>query len=172
MSENSISENIINKPSSESSIESINESEILFPHDKMRPIQDEVVKVILNQLKYSKNALIHAPTGLGKSAASLAPALTLALKQKKTIFFLTSKNTQHKIAIDTLKLIREKFSIKLRATDLVGKKWMCIQPGISLLSSNEFNEYCRAMREDKKCEFFENIKSGESLSPKSKLPSL
>jgi len=135
----------------------------------MRPIQEEVVDLIAKELETKNSVVIHAPTGLGKTAASIAPALTLALEQNKTVFFLTSKNTQHKIAVDTLQKIKEKFNIKIKATDIVGKKWMCIQPGISLLSSNEFNEYCKTLREDKKCAFFENVKKGESLTPKSKI---
>lgn len=144
-------------------------SKLLFPHNQMRPIQEEVVDLIAKELETKNSVVIHAPTGLGKTAASIAPALTLALEQNKTVFFLTSKNTQHKIAVDTLQKIKEKFNIKIKATDIVGKKWMCIQPGISLLSSNEFNEYCKTLREDKKCAFFENVKKGESLTPKSKI---
>ena len=143
--------------------------EILFPHETMRPIQKEVIELIFEELKDKHSTIIHAPTGLGKTAASLAPALTLALKENKTVFFLTSKNTQHKIAVQTLRKIKEKFNINLKATDIIGKKWMCIQPGIQLLSSTEFNEYCKALREDKKCAYFENLKKGESLSPMTKL---
>ena len=144
-------------------------SKLLFPHEEMRPIQEEVVNLIAKELETKNSLVIHAPTGLGKTAASLAPALTLALEQNKTVFFLTSKNTQHKIAVDTLQAIKKRFNIDIKATDIVGKKWMCIQPGIQLLSSNEFNEYCRTLREDKKCAFFENVKKGESLTPKSKI---
>ncbi len=144
-------------------------SELLFPHDEIRPIQEEVIKIISDSLAKKNSLVIHAPTGLGKTAASLAPALTFALDNDKTIFFLTSKNTQHQIAVDTLRAIKNRFDLKIVSTDVVGKKWMCIQPGISLLSSNEFNEYCRALREDHKCEFFERLRQGDSLSPKTKV---
>ena len=96
----------------------------LFPHESVRPIQDEVVKLIANQISSSSHAVIHAPTGLGKTAASLAPALKEALDTGKTVFFLTSRNTQHKIAIDTLKAIRDRHNIPIQATDFVGKKCM------------------------------------------------
>ncbi|MGM5480856.1 MAG: ATP-dependent DNA helicase [Nanobdellota archaeon] len=140
----------------------------LFPHENVRPIQDEVIKVIADQLESKSNAVIHAPTGLGKTAASLAPALKNALDTGKTVFFLTSRNTQHKIAIETLKEIKQKHNIEVKATDFVGKKWMCLQAGVNLLSSSEFTEYCRALREDKKCNFYERVKNGEKLTVESK----
>lgn len=145
------------------------EHNILFPYDSMRPIQEEMIKSILGEIEKKGNAIIHAPTGLGKTAASLAPTLKHALENNKTVFFLTPRNTQHRIAIQTLKEISSKHHIKIKGTDIVGKKWMCIQPGVSILPTNEFNEYCRAMREDKKCEYFENLKNGEALSAESQI---
>lgn len=140
-------------------------SQVFFPHESMRPIQKEIVKLISDQVDKGEDIIIHAPTGLGKTAASIAPTLIQALDKGKTIYFLTSKNTQHKIAVETLKAIRNKFNIDLKGTDIVGKKWMCIQPGVSLLGNSEFNEYCRTLREERKCEYFENLKEGEKLSP-------
>lgn len=140
-------------------------SKVLFPHESMRPIQKEIVKLISEKVDRGEDIIMHAPTGLGKTAASIAPTLIQALDKGKTIYFLTSKNTQHKIAVETLKAIRDKFHIALKGTDIVGKKWMCIQPGVTLLGNSEFNEYCRTLREEKKCEFFESLKEGEKLSP-------
>ncbi len=138
--------------------------DVLFPHDEMREIQEEMVNLVQSCVKSKKNAIIHAPTGLGKTAASISPIIKEALDQNKTIFFLTSRNTQHKIALDTVKQIKDKFNIPIQATDFIGKKWMCIQPGVQLLKNNEFGEYCRALREDGQCPFFEAMKNGEKLS--------
>lgn len=142
---------------------------VLFPHDIIRPIQDEMIRLIDEQVKIGGHAIIHAPTGLGKTAASIAPVIRQALDQGKTIFFLTPRNTQHRIAIDTVRAIKGKYNIDIRGTDIVGKKWMCIQPGVTMLATNEFNEYCRALREDKKCSFYEDLKSGEKLTPKTQM---
>ncbi len=51
----------------------------LFPYDKIRPEQDNLVKDITNSLEKKKNLIIHAPTGLGKTVAALAPCLEFAL---------------------------------------------------------------------------------------------
>ncbi|MGM5480094.1 MAG: ATP-dependent DNA helicase [Nanobdellota archaeon] len=136
----------------------------LFPHDEIRPIQDEIITTIANSISEKNHAVLHAPTGLGKTAGSLSPALKEALDTGKTVFFLTSRNTQHKIAIETLQAIKKKHSVKIKATDFVGKQWMCIQSGVSVLSSTEFGEYCRALREDHKCMFYERVKKGDSLT--------
>jgi DNA excision repair protein ERCC-2 len=140
-----------------------------FPYDIIRPIQDEMISLIQKEIKNKNNIILHAPTGLGKTAGSLAPVIKYAIENNKKVFFLTSRNTQHKIALDTIKQIKDKFNLPLQATDFVGKKWMCIQPGVQLLKSNEFNEYCKALREDSQCVFFEQMKAGDKLSPTAKI---
>ena len=59
--------------------------EILFPHENMRPIQEELVKEVYEAIENKKDLIAHAPTGLGKTAASLAPALTQSIKKNLTI---------------------------------------------------------------------------------------
>ncbi len=144
-------------------------STVLFPHKTLRPVQEDMVHLITREIGNNNNVVVHAPTGLGKTAASIAPTLTQALDKGKTIFFLTSKNTQHKIAVETLQKIAQRHNIPIRSADIVGKKWMCLQPGISMLPTGEFNEYCRNLREEKNCEFYENLKQGEQLTPNAKL---
>jgi len=82
--------------------------ELLFAFDSIRESQNELIISIDNAIKGKRNLVVHAPTGLGKTAASLGPALAYAVENDKTVFFLTSRHTQHKIAIDTLRLIKEK----------------------------------------------------------------
>ena len=141
---------------------------LLFPHDEIRPIQKDMVDAIVENLG-KHHLVLHAPTGLGKTAASLAPTLTQALASGKTVFFLTSRNTQHKIAIDTVRSIVQKHDKKILATDIVGKQHMCIQPGVGAMKSGEFHEYCRTLREHKKCEFYDNLKKGEKNTPETEV---
>lgn len=112
--------------------------------------------------------LAHAPTGLGKTAAALSPALAYALEHKKVVFFLTSRHTQHKIAIETLAAIRAKHGISFGCTDLIGKKWMCLVPGISTLHSGDFGEYCRKVREENSCGFYSATKENSKLTIRAK----
>jgi DNA excision repair protein ERCC-2 len=142
--------------------------ELLFPYTKQREHQDQLVKAALHAFEAKKHLLVHAPTGLGKTAAALAPALTVALKENKHVFFLTARHTQHLLALKTLHDIESKHNIKIPVLDLIGKKWLCLQPGAERLYSNEFMEYCRKLREDKACTYYENLRKGQDVSPRAK----
>jgi len=132
--------------------------ELLFPHKEVREIQDELIEDVDECIRQGKNLIAHAPTGLGKSAATIPIALSHALKKGLTVFFLTSRHTQHAIAIDTLKRIKKEHNSNFISTDIIGKKWMCPIPGTDQLYSNEFSEYCKHQREKGLCEFYINSK--------------
>ncbi|MBD3249211.1 DEAD/DEAH box helicase [Candidatus Woesearchaeota archaeon] len=144
-------------------LSSMNAEEIFFPHSKIRDKQTQLVQDIHDCIKDKKNLVAHAPTGLGKTAAALAPALFYAMKKDLTIFFLTSKHTQHQIAIETLKIMKQKHKLDFRTADLIGKQSMCPVPGVRELYSNEFYEYCKTQKEENKCEHHTNTrkKSGK-----------
>jgi len=136
-----------------------------FPHDNVREIQEDLIKDVVQCFKDKKHMIVHAPTGLGKTAAALPPALEYAKKHKLTVFFLTSRHTQHKIGVDTLKDIKKKHGVTIRAVDLIGKKWMCSKT-VELLHSGEFADYCKKLREDDNCEFYNNTKKDNKPTPK------
>jgi len=141
----------------------------LFPYEKIRKVQDDFIKNVEQALIDKKNLIVHAPTGLGKTAGVMAPALEFAIENDLTILFLTSRHTQHHLAIETLKDIKKKHDVEIVAADIIGKKWMCLQPGTDRLFSGEFNEYCKKMREDKTCEFYVNTRDNMKLTQKAKL---
>ncbi len=141
---------------------------MLFPYKNVRKEQDKLIKLVEDVINRNSNLIAHAPTGLGKTVATLAPALDYAIRNDMSILFLTSRHTQHLIALETLKLIKEKFKQDIVVTSMVGKKWLCVQPGVATLRSSEFNEYCRKVREDNKCNFYLNTKKGD-LTLKAKL---
>ncbi len=141
--------------------------DFLFPHPEYRKIQGAFMNQVYSAIQNKGQLLVHAPTGIGKTASALSPALTYVLKEKKnkTIFFLTSRNTQHLIAIETLKKIKKKFGIELIAVDIIGKKNMCNQAGINLFRSNEFVEFCKDLREKGKCSYYESLRTKGKISP-------
>jgi len=136
----------------------------LFPYAKVRKVQREMINSIKEALELKKHVLIHAPTGIGKTVAALAPCLSFALKNKKTLFFLTSKHMQHLLAINTLKDIKKKYDIDFLAVDLIGKKYLCSVKGIDSLNANEFNDFCKKQREEKLCLFYNKTKKDGKLS--------
>lgn len=140
----------------------------LFPHDKIRLGQDQLIKDIEKALEGKRVILAHAPTGLGKTASALSVALSYALKENKKIFFLTNRHTQHQIAVNTLKLIKRKKGTNISCVDLIGKRWMCNQE-ISKLFGNEFNEFCKTIVEKGECEFYNNVKNKKELTVEAKM---
>jgi len=141
----------------------IDQKEILFPHDKIRDIQDTVVSDVYEAIKNKQNIIIHAPTGIGKTASVLAPALSFAMNRDLVVFFLTSRQTQHKIAVDTLKQIKKKYGDNFGVADIIGKKWMCLQE-LEALNSGDFIDYCKKLRDEDQCEFYLNTRK-KSMSP-------
>lgn len=99
--------------------------------------------------------IAHAPTGIGKTVAALVPSLQYALENEKTVFFLTSKRSQHKIAIDTLRLIKQHATLNFVAVDITSKQSMC--PRATLIYREYyslFSEFCRSERRNKRCRYF------------------
>ena len=146
----------------------------LFPYEKIREEQKKLIEDVCTALEHHKHLLAHAPTGLGKTAAVLAPALNHVLEQKEqnqknlVIFFLTARHTQHAIALETIRQIKQKYALTIDVCDIIGKKHMCIQPGASLLPGSDFTEFCKKVREDGTCEFYLNCRGGKT-NPETKL---
>ena len=140
----------------------------LFPHDEIRPEQGKLLNAVKKAIVAKRNIIVHAPTGLGKTAATITPALEYAIENGLTVFYLTSRHTQHKIVIDTLRKIKEKSKISFTAADIIGKKNMCSMQGAQLMHSSDFSEYCRTAREKGTCSFYEMTKKGQGLTFDSK----
>ena len=138
-----------------------------FPHDVIRSGQDELIKDIQTAFKEKKILLAHAPTGLGKTAGALSVAVEQALEHKKTIFFLTNRHTQHRIAVETLKKMKQKTGEPLLCIDLIGKKWMCNQD-VAGLFGTEFNEYCKHVVEKGECEFYNRVHDKKEFTVEAK----
>jgi len=135
--------------------------DIYFPHEEIRPVQDELIEKVLFALNNKKNIIVHAPTGMGKTAATIAPTLAFTKTKDLTIFFLTSRHTQHKIVVDTLRDIKKKYSLKFIASSIIGKKWMCLMPNTASMRSSDFAEFCKVLRKDDKCEFYLNSRQNK-----------
>ncbi len=138
--------------------------EIYFPHSEIREEQSKLILDIKSALQNKHHIIAHAPTGLGKTAAALAPAIFHAIKNNLTIFFLTSRHTQHMIAVETINKIKRKYDLQITVADIIGKKWMCAMPAVTTLTSSDFSEFCKSVREHDKCEFYLNTRAKNSLS--------
>ncbi|MFH1133069.1 MAG: ATP-dependent DNA helicase [Nanoarchaeota archaeon] len=134
-----------------------------FAHASLRRGQHEMMAAVKEALQAKEKILIQAPTGIGKTAAVLAPALPFIKEQGLTIFFLTSRHTQHEIVMETLRKMRERHGIQINAASVIGKRWLCGQKGAETLHNRDFLEYCHALREDNKCSFY--LKASKKKDP-------
>lgn len=141
---------------------------MLFPFDNPRKVQSKMMEDVAKAISEKKHVIAHAPTGLGKSAASIAPALSYALEHGKNVIFLTPKHTQHFIVIETLAKIRDKFKINVNAVDFIGKKWMCLVPGVQTLTSKDFSEFCREAKLEERCPFYKNMRKKTEITPEAR----
>jgi len=130
---------------------------IYFRHEKIREGQKQLIQDALKVIKEQKNLIAHASTGIGKTDASISAALKYAIDNKKTIFFLTPKISQHKIALKVIKELTEKYELNETAVDIVGKKNMCADKEITIKETDDFYELCRKRRTKGKCPYYENI---------------
>jgi len=97
-------------------------NELGFPFAAMRPFQKEMVDAVGRAVHQSEALLVAAPTGVGKTMASLFPALRESLKLGKKLFYLTSKTLQQEIAVDALKMLNDG---SFRVLRIRSKKKMC-----------------------------------------------
>src|SRR3989344_8349644 len=142
-------------------------NDILFPYEVIRKTQDNFINDVLECLNSKKHLIAHVPTGIGKTAGALAPLLKYAIDNKLTIFFLTPKHTQHKIVIETLRLIKEKYKIEVIVADFIGKRHMCLHDNASSMGNAEFHDFCNNLVENRTCEFYEKFHMNkESYFPK------
>ncbi len=137
---------------------------LYFPFEKVRPIQKRLMSEVHKAVINGNHLVVHAPTGIGKTAAVISPALKYALDNKKRVFFLTSRHTQHRIVIETVKKLSKRHSLQIKAVDIIGKQWMCAQEVANKLSSADFYEYCKAIRKENQCSYFSNLKLSRELS--------
>ncbi len=132
-----------------------------FRFDAPRKNQERMMLDIYAALSQKKSIFVNAPTGIGKTDASISAALRFALESNLDVFFLTPKNSQHKIAMDVLSGLRKKSGIELKYVDVVGKRNMCVNPDVNLIEGEAFYKTCEQKMKNKKCKFFENCKGME-----------
>jgi DNA excision repair protein ERCC-2 len=96
--------------------------ELPFPHPELRPSQEEIGDAVSEALADKRHLLVRAPTGCGKTAAVLHPAVRAALGKGQRIFFLTAKTLQQRIAVDTAQAMQEGL---FRSLQLRAKSKMC-----------------------------------------------
>jgi len=106
-----------------------------FPHASPRPIQRQIMEAVDHAVRSHEVLLAEAPTGSGKTAAALHPALAAGLESGRQVVFLTSKTLQQKMAVSALTAMNERgfHTLQVRA-----KEKMCANDRILC-----HEEFCR-----------------------------
>lgn len=79
---------------------------LVFPYPAWRPGQRDMAAAVYSSIRHKRRLFASMPTGCGKSAAALFPALkALATGATKQIYYLTARTTQRQGPIDALELL-------------------------------------------------------------------
>jgi len=97
----------------------------LFPFEEVRDRQDELIEASEDALDREGNLVAHAPTGLGKTAGTVTPAIEKAREEDKKVFFLTPRHSQHQIALETVREMNNRHGENIVSVDLIGKDHLC-----------------------------------------------
>ncbi|MHB8585397.1 MAG: ATP-dependent DNA helicase [Thermoplasmatota archaeon] len=133
----------------------------LFPYDEVRPGQGQFLIDAFSVFEGRGHLLANAPTGIGKTVSSLVAAIAAARGAKKRVLFLTSKQTQHRLAVDTLAAIRDVSGEELVVVDLISKRDMCPRSEARSLPAKGFAEFCAREQATKACAHFRNSLKSE-----------
>lgn len=125
----------------------------LFPYDTIRAGQKRFTRDVTMAVQRGRHLVAEAPTGIGKTAASIAPALQAAIEQQRTVLFLTSRQSQHHIAVQTLRQIQERRGARFMLVDLVSKRDMCLREEAAEMHPGRFPDFCAMETRQKTCRF-------------------
>lgn len=125
---------------------------IPWPFDRVREGQAEFLADARRAIADGRHLLAHAPTGIGKTAVALVASLEFALHTNKLVLFLTSRQSQHRIAIETVRWIEAK-GPRIATVDLIAKQSMCLQESAPAYG-RAFHEFCDHKVKSRTCAFF------------------
>ncbi|MBO5551800.1 MAG: ATP-dependent DNA helicase [Lachnospiraceae bacterium] len=97
-----------------------------FPYE-YRPGQKELASDVYKTIYHKKKLFLEAPTGTGKTLATLYPAIKASGEGLASyLFFLTAKNIGAKAADDALELMRARGGLRLKSVNIIGKDRACL----------------------------------------------
>ena len=101
-----------------------------FPHPEFRVGQRDLAKAVFNAARLGRCLLAQAPTGIGKTIATLFPMLKACpVQELDKVFFLTAKGSGRSLALKALETIRQSDPVMpLRVIELVAREKSCEHP--------------------------------------------
>jgi Rad3-related DNA helicase len=99
-----------------------------FPYGEFRPGQRSLAVSCFRAFAAQRNLVLQAPTGIGKTAGVLFPAIKSLPAGRDKVFFLTAKTIGRQVAESTLDDMRGA-GLRLRSVSLTAKDKICFTPG-------------------------------------------
>ena len=101
-----------------------------FPYEAFRDGQRDLAKAVFNAARLGRGLLAQAPTGIGKTIATLFPMLKACPGQElDKVFFLTAKGSGRPLALSALETLRQSDpQMPLRVIELVARDKSCEHP--------------------------------------------
>jgi len=101
--------------------------DISFPFDGIRDGQSKLMKGVYRTIKDGEILFSRAPTGIGKTIATLFPSIK-ALGESETdkVFYLTAKTIGKEVAVNTINKLVEK-ELKIKYIVITAKDKICLQ---------------------------------------------
>ncbi|HEY2000259.1 ATP-dependent DNA helicase [Paraburkholderia sp.] len=109
-------------------------SELTFPYGEFRSGQRELAVSVYRAARDGRNLMAQAPTGIGKTLATIFPLLkACATGQIERIFFLTAKTPGRALALDAIETLHASAAagtsgLPLRTLELVARDKACEHP--------------------------------------------
>ncbi len=105
-----------------------------FPFPVYRSGQREMAVDVYVTIKQGKQLLVQAPTGIGKTMATLFPAIKAAAEgHTSKIFYLTARTTARIAAETALAELRRK-GLKIKSLSMTAKEKICAHPTLFCLT--------------------------------------
>ncbi|MDO5015744.1 MAG: ATP-dependent DNA helicase [Eubacteriales bacterium] len=100
-----------------------------FPYAQLRSGQTELMREVLACMRDKRTLFVEAPTGIGKTMATLYPSLkALAAGYIKRVFYATAMISTRDQAQTALQHLRENSLCLVRSIYLTAKEKICLQP--------------------------------------------
>ena len=98
---------------------------VKFPYE-YRAGQKELSEYVYRTIYHNKRLYIEAPTGVGKTIATVFPTLKAIGEDKADkMFYLTAKTITASVAANAFNLLREKEDLKIKSLQITAKEKMC-----------------------------------------------
>ncbi|MDO9628695.1 MAG: ATP-dependent DNA helicase [Acholeplasmataceae bacterium] len=97
---------------------------LYFPFDKFRRGQREMMAAVYQTMKDDDILYAIAPTGIGKTMASLFATLKSLTEDNQKIFYLSAKTQGKKVALETLDMLHES-GLETKTLEITSKDTIC-----------------------------------------------